>query len=228
MESRDQEYGWAADDPRWTDSPAGASQWGSNEGSPVGPDQRPRPLFGVDAVEDAPDAPQSDPGQLAITGPPMPGAAQPQVRPGYGLLARVNGAHPGQISTAQTTSPERIARMDARVRRRRRSNDDEFRRTSLAEIFGEQPAYRALFGLTAAWYALPAVIYVVWVALGNAESAGEQLSKSVPWLLTALALSIAVAGLLRWAMVGWRALTLSFAAAIIGGGVATIAHSLAV
>lgn len=227
MESRDQEHGWAADDPRRTDSPAGASQWGSNEGSPLGPDARARPLFGVDAAEDAPDPPHPTPGPLAIMGATPPGAAQPSVQPGYGLLARVNGAHPGQVSTAQTTSRERIARTDARVRRRRRSNDDEFRRTSLAEIFGEQPAYRALFGLTAAWYALPAVIYVSWVALGNAESAGEQLSQSVPWLLTALALSLAVAGLLRWAMVGWRALTLSFAAAIIGGGVATIAHSLA-
>jgi hypothetical protein len=83
-------------------------------------------------------------------------------------------------------------------------------------------------GLTAAWYALPAVIYIGWVAFVGADSAGEQLSKSVPWLLTALALSIAVAGLLRWALVGWRAVTLSFAAAIIGGGVTTIAHSLAV
>jgi len=193
----------------------------------LGPNPLARPLFGVDAAEDASDAAQPGPGPLAITGSPPPGAAQPPVRPGYGLLARVNGAHPGQVSTAQTTSPARIARTDARVRRRRRSNDDEFRRTSLAEIFGEQPLYRALFGLTAAWYALPTVIYVGWVALGNAESAREQLSENVPWLLTALALSIAVAGLLRWAMVGWRALTLSFAAAIIGGGVATIAHSLA-
>ena len=47
-------------------------------------------------------------------------------------------------------------------------------------------------------------------------------------VVAALILSIAVAALLRWAMVGWRALTLSFAAAVIGAGVATIAHTFAV
>jgi hypothetical protein len=220
VESRDQEHGSAADDPQWTDSPAGASQWGSNEGGESGP-------VGVDAVR-ALDAPHPSPGSLSITGPAVLGTAQTPVGPEYGLQARVNGANPGHTGTAPPARPERIARKDARVRRRRRSIDDEFRRASLDEIFGEQPLYRAIFGLTAAWYALPTVIYLGWVAFASADSAREQLSKSAPWLLTAFALSIAVAGLLRWAVVGWRALTLSFAAAIIGGGVTTIAHSLAV
>jgi hypothetical protein len=49
---------------------------------------------------------------------------------------------------------------------------------------------------------------------------------SLPWLFGAVAMSLAVATMLRWATVGWRTLTLSFAAAVIGAGVATIAHSL--
>jgi len=117
------------------------------------------------------------------------------------------------------------------VRRRRRSDDDEFRRTTRAEIFGEEPRYSALFGLTAAWYALPAVAYVIWLLVGGGGRLGTvaaQLASSLAWVVAALILSIAVAALLRWAMVGWRALTLSFAAAVIGAGVATIAHTFAV
>jgi hypothetical protein len=107
------------------------------------------------------------------------------------------------------------------VRRRRRSDDDEFRRTTRAEIFGEEPRYSALFGLTAAWYALPAVAYVIWLLVGGGGRLGTvaaQLASSLPWVVAALILSMAVAALLRWAMVGWRALTLSFAAAVIGAG----------
>jgi hypothetical protein len=116
------------------------------------------------------------------------------------------------------------------MRRRRRSGDDEFRRTSLDEIFGEEPRYSALFALTGAWYAVPGIVYVVWLIVGGGGrlgSVGAQLQSGLPWLVAALALSFAVAGLLRWAVVGWRALTLSFAAAVIGAGVATIAHTLA-
>ena len=58
-------------------------------------------------------------------------------------------------------------------------------------------------------------------------SGGQTVLASLPWLATAVVLSMAVAALLRWAVVGWRALTLSFAAAIIGAGVVTVAHSLA-
>jgi hypothetical protein len=88
-----------------------------------------------------------------------------------------------------------------------------------------------LFGLTAAWYLLPVVAYVLWLLAGGGGrlgSVGAQLGSSLPWLLASMALSFAVAGLLRWAAVGWRALTLTFAAAVIGAGVATIAHTFAV
>jgi hypothetical protein len=52
------------------------------------------------------------------------------------------------------------------------------------------------------------------------------LLAGLPWLFTALVLSLGVGALLRWKVTGWRAFTLGFAAAIIGGGLTTIAHSL--
>jgi hypothetical protein len=100
----------------------------------------------------------------------------------------------------------------------------------LDEIFGEEPRYGALFAMTATWYAIPCIAYGLWLIAGGGGrlgSIGAQLHSGLPWLVAALALSFAVAGLLRWAVLGWRALTLSFAAAVIGAGVATIAHTLA-
>jgi hypothetical protein len=228
MESRDWQYGWAADDPRWTDEPPSASQWGANGNGRLDPEQRQRGQFGA-GLEDAWEEPPPNSGPLAVTGPAQPATAVHfPVRPGYGLLARMVGAQGNNAGTAPDTRAERAPRPNPRVRRRRRSNEDEFRRTSLAEIFGDEPRYPALFGLTAAWYALLGLIYLGWLALAGDQGSGNQPLASLPWLATAIALSMAVAALLRWAVVGWRALTLSFAAAIIGAGVATIAHSLAV
>jgi hypothetical protein len=73
------------------------------------------------------------------------------------------------------------------------------------------------------------MLYLVWlVTLDDQRQGlvGRQFVASLPWLLAAVVLSLAVAGMLRWAIVGWRAVTLSFAAAVIGAGVTTIAHSL--
>jgi hypothetical protein len=144
------------------------------------------------------------------SGLPTPPAPSNPVRPGYGLV----------------TPPERIngqARSLPAGRRPRR-RDDEFRRAST-----EERGYGRLFGLTLCWYALPGLLYLIWLVTagsGRVAATGQAFASSLPWLLGAIVLSLAVAGLLRWAVVGWRALTLSFAAAIIGAGVATIAHSL--
>ena len=230
MESRDWRYGWAADDPRWTDEPAGTSPWSSNGNGRPDPDQQPRNQMGTDA-DDSWDELLSTQRPLAITGPTQPAqAAHLAVRRGYGLLAEVVGDGSGATGTGAGTRAGRPPRPDARVRRRRRSNDDEFRRTTMEAIFGDEPRYRALLGLTAGWYALLALIYLGWVAIAGDQGSGlgsESVVASLPWLATAVALSLAVAALLRWAVVGWRALTLSFAAAVIGAGVATVAHSLA-
>jgi hypothetical protein len=95
--------------------------------------------------------------------------------------------------------------------------------------YREEPAYGPVLGFTAGWYAIPAVLYLVWLVTMDSERQGligRQFVASLPWLVGAVVISLAVATLLRWATVGWRTLTLSFAAAVIGAGVATIAHSL--
>jgi hypothetical protein len=230
VDSPDGRYGWAADDPRWTEPPDGAHLWDPADESRsgrLGPDPRDQPRFGADVSDGTGPALEPTHPALATTDPPV----QPPVRAGFGLPAQLDGAgevHPSDPTPA--TRPPRDAERDARVRRRRRSAEDEFRRTSRAEIFGEEPSYTALFGLTAGWYALPAVAYLVWLLVGGdgrLESLGAQVGSSLPWLGASMLLSFAVAGLLRWAAVGWRALTLSFAAAVIGAGVTTIAHTLA-
>ena len=96
--------------------------------------------------------------------------------------------------------------------------------------FPDEPSYGTVLALTAGWYLLPGLVYLIWlITVGNdrPSSSGPDLGAGLPWLIASVVLSLAVAGLLRWAIVGWRALTLSFAAAVIGAGVATIAHSLA-
>ena len=68
----------------------------------------------------------------------------------------------------------------------------------------------------------------MWVLVGDPRTADlvPRLLSGLIWLTGATVLSLAIVGLLRWASVGWRALTLSIAAALIGGGVITVAHTL--
>lgn len=93
----------------------------------------------------------------------------------------------------------------------------------------EEPEYGPVLGYTGAWYGLPAVLHLIWLVTleGDRQAlAGRALVASLPWLAAALVVSLVVAGLLRWMVLGWRSLTVSFAAAVIGAGVTTIAHSL--
>jgi hypothetical protein len=119
---------------------------------------------------------------------------------------------------------------DAVRGRRRASETDEYRVVRpRRDPFGDEPAYGPVLGLTAAWYGIPAVFYLVWLVTLDSERqsvVGRTFAASLPWLFAAIVLSLAIAGLLRWAVVGWRAMTLSFASAVIGAGVTTIAHSL--
>jgi hypothetical protein len=97
------------------------------------------------------------------------------------------------------------------------------------DSFAEEPEYGPVLGYTGAWYGLPAVLHLIWLVTleGDRQAlAGRALVASLPWLAAALVVSLVVAGLLRWMVLGWRSLTVSFAAAVIGAGVTTIAHSL--
>jgi hypothetical protein len=108
--------------------------------------------------------------------------------------------------------------------------DEEVESRRQRTSYDDEPTYGPVLGFTAGWYAIPAVLYLIWlVTLDTDRQAliGRQFVASLPWLFGALVMSLAVAALLRWATVGWRTLTLSFAATVIGAGMATIVHSLA-
>ncbi len=97
--------------------------------------------------------------------------------------------------------------------------------------------------LTAAWYAGPVLLYLIWsVTLAGAPSpncvdaAGEPcvsaradalgtLSDGLPRLAAAFSLSLVVALIIRLANGSWRAVTVGFAAAVVGAGIATVAFS---
>jgi hypothetical protein len=113
---------------------------------------------------------------------------------------------------------------------RPRADPGEAEQQSRRQVsYGDEPAYTPVLVVTAGWYAIPALLYLIWLLTMESDQrgvVGRELVSSLPWLFGAVAMSLAVATLLRWATVGWRTLTLSFAAAVIGAGVATIAHSL--
>jgi hypothetical protein len=231
MDSSDGRYGWAADDPRWTDAQAGGrgrlepppqpmpSFSGADHAADVDgplPSPLPRRPAPQDAVTES--LPAWRPAQLS------PGAAS--VRPGYGMTSTPGSPAPRHRNGVAVPSGSRLERpVQAKGRRRA---DDEFRAAGRAELFSDDARYGVLFAVTAAWYAPIALIVLVWVLLINAGNgpAGGRLLSGLAWIAVATAISIGVASLLRWARVGWRALTLSVAAALIGGGVATIAHTL--
>jgi hypothetical protein len=221
VESRDWRYGWGADDPRWNEESVSDTTWNGN-GNGNG-NATPAP----DLWADAPPPTYGAFGSPSITStggiPAMRGpiGQQPAVRSGYGL------APPPPAGLRERGS--RLTRPPAPpgARGGRGPAPRPRTRTRLEEDYPDEPRFGTVLTLTAAWYLLPAVLYVVWlITVGNDRSAPKDVAGSLPWLLAAVLLSLAVAGLLRWAIVGWRALTLSFAAAVIGAGVATIAHSL--
>lgn len=105
------------------------------------------------------------------------------------------------------------------------------RRDTSADVTGER-AYAPTLIATAAWYVLPALIYVAWVftfsgdtcdgvPCGRFEQVARGLSAAVPWVFPSLALSLLLAVLLRLPAVGWRAGATGTAAAILGAGLTT-------
>ena len=104
-------YGWAADDPRWTDEPAGSSQWASNGNGRLDPGPPTPGSVGADA-DDSWDELLFSPRPLAITGPAAtdcggPSSGPAGVRPA-GPAVRAAGpaprvpaaAHPGRTAAA--------------------------------------------------------------------------------------------------------------------------------
>jgi hypothetical protein len=147
-------------------------------------------------------------------GPVSPAASGPFARIGVEAWSPAGSPR----GTAQAVRP----------RPAQHSRDED--RTEVPARRRDRQPYGPSLAYTAGWYAIPALFYLIWLVTldGDRQAlAGRQFVASLPWLFAAVTLSLAVAGLLRWATVGWRVLTLSFAAAVIGSGLVTIAHTLA-
>jgi hypothetical protein len=224
VESRDWRYGWGADDPRWTEESASDTTWNGNGNGNGHRQATPAPDLWADAPPPPTYGAFGSPSVTSTGGMPAlrgPSGQHRTVRSGYGLTPppppgfRERGS---RLPRPPAPPAPRGARRPAPRPRTGARREEEY---------PDEPRYGTVLTLTGAWYLLPAVLYVVWlITVGNDRSAPKDVVGSLPWLLAAVLLSLAVAGLLRWAIVGWRALTLSFAAAVIGAGVATIAHSL--
>jgi hypothetical protein len=94
----------------------------------------------------------------------------------------------------------------------------------------DEPEYRRAITYTIAWYGVPGLLYLAWsLTLESSRRTFvlHNFTASLLWLLGAAVLSLLVATILSWAAREWRSLTVSFAATVIGAGIATVAHSLA-
>jgi hypothetical protein len=154
----------------------------------------------------APTAPRSATSS-ALTGTTTPQPVPQWGQPRHGTFDATDGGRARR--TATLTRPRRP------VGQPRGANDD-------------QPTRRSVLSFTAAWYGLPGVFYLVWLMTldGDRQSlAWRGLVTNFPWLLSSVVLSLAVGWFLCTTVVGWRVLTISFAASVIGAGLITVAHS---
>jgi hypothetical protein len=97
---------------------------------------------------------------------------------------------------------------------------------------------------TAGWFGVPLVLYLLWTLTlhsspeaGCIDSAGRacpaeraaaisDLLSALPRIAAALMISLAVATIMRWASASWRAISIGFAASIVGAGAATVLFSV--
>jgi hypothetical protein len=104
-------------------------------------------------------------------------------------------------------------------------------------------SFLATFGWTVAWYSVPAAGWAAWSLTfpsgsgtacarptnGHCPSprlaALEALMHGLPRIGVALAIALIVAGLIRIGSGAWRPATAGCAAAVIGGGLATLLYS---
>lgn len=86
----------------------------------------------------------------------------------------------------------------------------------------------AAVGFTAVWYSVPVVLFVLYMlVLDGAQQAQalRTLAGAAPQFGLSLVLSMAVAVGLRWASGSWKAASVGLAAAVMGGGLATVLNS---
>jgi hypothetical protein len=86
----------------------------------------------------------------------------------------------------------------------------------------------AAVGYTALWYGVPVVLFVLYMLVLDSTQqlhALSTLAGAAPQFGLSLALSMAVAVGLRWASGSWKAASVGLAAAVMGGGLATVLTS---
>ena len=86
----------------------------------------------------------------------------------------------------------------------------------------------AAVGYTVIWYGVPVVLFVLYmlVVTGDAKAhALSTLANAAPQFGLSLALSMLVAVVLRWLSGSWKAASVGLAAAVMGGGLATVLTS---
>ena len=80
-------------------------------------------------------------------------------------------------------------------------------------------------GYTIIWYGVPVILFVVYVLVfGSSDRAHAltTLSGAAPQFGLSLVVSVVVAVVLRWLVSSWRAASVGLAAAVLGGGLATV------
>jgi hypothetical protein len=86
----------------------------------------------------------------------------------------------------------------------------------------------AAIGYTVIWYGVPLVLFVVYMLVvdtGSQSHALSTLAKAAPQFLISLVLSVVVALGLRKFSSSWKAISVGLAAAVVGGGLATVISS---
>jgi len=86
----------------------------------------------------------------------------------------------------------------------------------------------AAIGYTVIWYGVPLVLFVVYMLVVNTGSQSHALgtlAKAAPQFLISLVLSVLVAVGLRKFSSSWKAISIGLAAAVVGGGLATVLSS---
>ncbi|BAL93307.1 hypothetical protein AMIS_80870 [Actinoplanes missouriensis 431] len=86
----------------------------------------------------------------------------------------------------------------------------------------------AAVGYTVVWYGVPVILFVGGMFLlnsGQRTHALQTLADAAPEFAISLALSMLVALALRRATTAWKAASVGLAAAVVGGGLATVLSS---
>ncbi|WP_250000539.1 hypothetical protein [Actinoplanes sp. M2I2] len=86
----------------------------------------------------------------------------------------------------------------------------------------------AAVGYTVVWYGVPVVLFVAYMLVVGSGSQGHALgtlAKAAPQFLISLVLSVVVALGLRFVSHSWKAISVGLAAAVVGGGLATVLTS---